>query len=175
MSNVIRFGEGFLEFEFRPDWSKVQNLWNLLKSAIQLTLYDTTKADLITMACIELVEHAVRYSKVHKYNDSEIVFRLETAKKEHNENEVTITVENPASEDHIKQIANNIESVMKQSNKKKVYLEKLMLCADSDSEEDNMELGILRVICEAGANVSIDTSKENTLSVKAKFRLKRKM
>ncbi len=175
MNNVIRFGDGFIELEFKPDWSKVQNMWTFLKSAIQLTLYDSTQSDIISMAGIELTENAVKYSLSHNPEESIILFKLQTEKLKNRENRVVITVENIANEEHIKQIAESVEKMMKEKDKRKAYLLKLSQSMSADAEEENMELGVLRVISEAKAKVSIDSTRGRTLSIKAAFKVKRKM
>ncbi len=172
MNNVIRFGENFIEMEFQPDWSKVQSLWNFLKSVIQLILYDSTKSDLISMAGIELVENAVKYILGNNIKDNNVFFRLRSAREK---NKVTLRVENYAFKEDIKKIKESVKSIMAEKNKRKIYLKKLLEIAKQDIEEETMELGILRVIAEANADMLIESPKENILSVKAIFNVKKKL
>jgi hypothetical protein len=64
---------------------------------------------------------------------------------------------------------------MAEKNKRKIYLQKLLEIAKQDIEEETMELGILRVIAEANADMLIESPRENVLSVKAIFNVKKKL
>jgi hypothetical protein len=158
--------------EFQPDWSKVQSLWNFLKSVIQLILYDSTKSDLISMAGIELVENAVKYILGNDIDNKNVFFRLRSVREQ---NKVTIRVENLALKKDIEKIKQSVNRIMAEDNKRKIYLQKLLEIAKKDIEEETMELGILRVIAEANAEVLIESPKENIMSVKAIFNVKRKL
>jgi hypothetical protein len=156
--------------EFKPEWSFVESLWGFLKDVIQLVLFDSTKADLISMAGIELVENAVKYTMNNKIQNNKIVFRLDSFPEQ---NRVVIKVTNPALEEDIDRIKYTVTSFLSERNKKKVYLQKLREFSVID--DDNMELGLLRIIFEVGANIKVENLGENLLGIKAIFNVYRKL
>ncbi len=172
MNNVIRFGENFIEMEFQPDWSKVKSLWDFLKSVIQLILYDSNKSDLISMGGVELVENAVKYVLNNDVEEKKVVFRLDFI---HEQNKVMIRVTNSAKIEDINSIKASVTKLMSETNKRKMYLEKLLEDSKNDIEEETMELGIMRVIVEANANVKIETPKSGVLNTTAIFNVIRKL
>ncbi len=172
MNNVIRFGENFIEMEFQPDWSKVKSLWDFLKSVIQLILYDSNKSDLISMGGVELVENAVKYVLNNDVEEKKVVFRLDFI---HEQNKVMIRVTNSAKIEDINSIKASVTKLMSETNKRKMYLEKLLEDSKNDIEEETMELGIMRVIVEANANVKIETPKSGVLNTTTIFNVIRKL
>ena len=171
MENVIRFGENFIEMEFQPDWSKVKSLWNLLRSVIQLILYDSNKSDLISMAGIELVENAVKYTMFNKLDDTKVIFRLDSYLLQR---KVKLKVTNKALIEDIEEIKNSIERLRVAENRRKLYLNKLMEASKADVEEETMELGIMRVMVEANADVNIESDEDGKISIIAIFNVNRK-
>lgn len=170
MNNVIRFGENFIEMEFKPDWKLVKNLWEFLKNVIQLILYDSYKSDLISMAGIELVENAVKYTMSGKVDNKKITFRLDSFPEK---NKVIVKVTNRALIHDIRDIQVAVTNILSEKNKRKIYLQKLREYANTD--EEKMELGIMRIIVEAGANILVEKRGGNILSIKAIFNVYRKL
>jgi hypothetical protein len=172
LNNVIRFGENFIDMEFEPDWSKVKSLWDFLRSMIQLILYDSNKSDLISMAGIELVENAVKYAKNKNIKNKVVGFRLDSKLKD---NIVIIKVTNSASSKDINLIKNTIEKLMKENNKRKIYLQKLVESANKDIDEETMELSIMRVVVEANADIIIEHLENDIIGIKATFNVEKKI
>lgn len=170
MGNIIRFGENFIELEFKPDWALVKSLWSFLKSVIQLILYDSSKSDLISMSGVELVENAVKYNLSGIINEDNILFRLDSFP---DKNIVNINVRNKARKEDIEEVRNIVEKMNNTTNKRAIYLQKLR--EFSNLEEERMELGIMRVMAEANAFIEISMPESDILSLKATFNIERNL
>ncbi len=165
MTNVIKFGYDFIELVFNAQWHYVQALWDFIKALLSIFLRDSIRSDMITMAIIELVENAVKYSRKDESGLSEIRFRLNMDREL---KRINVVVSNPSDPDNVKVLYRELERIQEAEDPKIFFREKMREVALRD--DDVSQLGLVRIIVEAGANLDI-TEIDNMISVKADFPL----
>lgn len=165
MKNVIKFGNDFIELVFNAQWHYVQSLWDFIKGLLSIFLRDNARSDIITMAIIELVENAVKYSKKDEQGLSEVRFRLNMDKER---KQIDVVVSNPSDPENVKVLQKELARIKEAKDPKQLFREKMREAALRD--DDVSQLGLIRIIAEAGANLDISL-QNGFIDVKANFQL----
>jgi hypothetical protein len=162
--NVIRYGRDFMEMYFRARWKLVQSLWDYLKGLIGTFLQDSKRSEMISVAIIELIENAVKYSLKDEQNRSQVRFKLNM---NHEARSIIVEVENPCIMEHYEVFKSEYERIVSHPNPKAVYKQKIK---EAGLREDGKsQLGLVRIIVEAKANMRFELKNENII-VYAEFK-----
>ena len=168
MENVIKFGNDYIELIFFAKWHYVQSLWDFIKGLLSIFLRENKKSDILSMAIIELVENAVKYSSCPNGELPEIRFKLHMRREE---KRIEVEVENPTTKEQIDIFKGELERIQNAEDPQVMFREKLKEAALRD--DGKSQLGLVRIIIEAGARLEV-VEKENFIVVKANFKLEEK-
>ncbi len=166
MKNLIKYGRDFIELKFNARWYFVQALWNFIKGLLSIMIRNESRADVISMAIVELVENAIKYSDKEKVKTRGVRFYLRVIKPE---DKILVEVENVANSSNIGVLKKEFNRVFNYENSKKVYLEKLKEAALSDDHIS--QLGLIRIVYEAKARLTINVEDDDTVKAVALFRI----
>lgn len=154
MENVIRFGTNFIELSFYPSWDYVKSLWDFIKRLLNIMIRDPKVSDMISLACIELAENAVKYTDMNNHQKHRIDFRL---KINRNNQSVNITISNFSSKENIEILKTEIKRLSE--FQKKEQTEALFLAKLAEASEQNTlhsRLGLIRIVHESKGKIKYE-------------------
>ncbi|HNZ27015.1 MAG TPA: DUF6272 family protein [Spirochaetota bacterium] len=135
---------GYLELVFGPRWVYIATVRKFLQNFLSVTIGDSRKADIISMAASELLENAIKYA-------SEEGTKISAHFKE-KQKLLLLSVENFTSSENIEALQKQIE-IVNSGTPEEMYLAKMLEAAERS--DGGSQLGFARIRYESNAKIDL--------------------
>jgi hypothetical protein len=160
-SYILSPGEkGYINLAFGPRWKYISSVRAFVESFCSISLDNKIKADKISLAASELLENAVKYASEDGTN---IFIKMQ-------EDGVEISVENIATPEQIEILKSELEKV-NQGEPMEAFMNKVQEVAMRDDGQSR--LGLARIRCDTGADLSLSVRDGNRVRMHAFFALEK--
>ena len=151
--------DGYIEIRFGPRWKYISPARIFIQNFIAIAISDQAKADAIAMAASELLENAV------KYGASEDTHCIVQAFPE--TGLITASVTNQATEQGAKEVSGLFKKIMAGDPLEAYIMQMREAATRSDGKS---QLGLARIRYETGANLKLEVSPENRVTITIEVR-----